>query len=120
MERRPSALTRPAFQLDERTAQFPVLSALRERVLVFDGAMGTMLQRANLTPDDFGGKDGCNEYLCETRPDVVESVHEAYLRAGADIVETNSFGSTPLVLAEYDLGHKAHDLSRRAAELARR
>ncbi len=111
---------RPAWNLEERTARFPILGALRERVLIFDGAMGTMIQRANLTLDDFHGKDGCNEYLCHTRPDVIEDIHRAYLLAGADIVETNSFGSTPLVLAEYDIGDQGFELSRKAAEIARR
>jgi 5-methyltetrahydrofolate--homocysteine methyltransferase len=109
----------PRWNLKQRCARFPLLALMRERVLVFDGAMGTMLQRAGLGPDDFAGKDGCNELLCETRPDVVSGVHGQYFEAGADIVETNSFGSTPLVLAEYGLAHRAYDLSRRAAELAR-
>jgi len=74
---------------------------LRERILVLDGAMGTMLQQANLTTADFGGAhlEGCNENLNMTRPDVVLGIHRKYLEAGADIVETNTFGSTPIVLA---------------------
>lgn len=93
----------------------------RERILVIDGAMGTMLQQQNLTAADFGGPqfEGCNEYLVVTRPDVVASIHCSYLLAGADIVKTNSFGSTPMVLAEYGLGERAREISRRAAELAR-
>ncbi|MGH9746153.1 MAG: methionine synthase [Candidatus Acidiferrales bacterium] len=93
---------------------------LRERILILDGAMGTMLQQENLTAADFGGAnlEGCNEYLNVTRPDVVLSIHRKYLEAGADIIETNSFGSTPLVLAEYGLGDRAREISRRAAELA--
>src|ERR1700688_4762546 len=83
--------------------------ALREllsrRVLVFDGAMGTMLQQCELTAEDFGGAalEGCNENLVRTRPDVVLDVHRAYFAAGSDIVESNSFGGAPLVLAEYGL-----------------
>jgi 5-methyltetrahydrofolate--homocysteine methyltransferase len=94
---------------------------LRERILILDGAMGTMLQQQNLTAADFGGPqlEGCNERLVISRPDVVLSVHHKYLEAGADIIETNSFGSTPLVLAEYGLGGCAREISRRAAELAR-
>src|ERR1700730_7462013 len=94
---------------------------LRERILVLDGAMGTMLQQENLTAADFGGPhlEGCNENLVITRPDVVLGIHRKYLDAGSDIIETNSFGSTPVVLAEYGLGDKAHEVSRRAAELAR-
>ena len=93
---------------------------LRERILVMDGAMGTMLQQANLTAADFGGShlEGCNENLNLTRPDVVLGIHRKYLKAGADIIETNTFGSTPLVLAEYGLGDRAREISRRAAELA--
>ncbi|HTP44746.1 MAG TPA: methionine synthase [Candidatus Acidoferrum sp.] len=93
---------------------------LRERIIVLDGAMGTMLQQANLSAADFGGErlEGCNEHLNLTRPDVVLSIHRKYLEAGADIIETNTFGSTPLVLAEYGLGERAREISRRAAELA--
>ncbi|MFZ3200372.1 MAG: homocysteine S-methyltransferase family protein, partial [Candidatus Acidiferrales bacterium] len=94
---------------------------LRERILILDGAMGTMLQQANLTAADFGGPrlEGCNENLVMTRPDVVLGIHRKYLEAGSDIIETNSFGGTPLVLAEYGLGDRAREINRRAAELAR-
>ncbi len=104
---------------DERTAA--LLAALDERVLVLDGATGTALQNEDLTADDFGGPEleGCNENLCATRPDVVDRVHDGYLSAGADVVETNSFGSTPLVLAEYDLADRAFELNRLSAEIAR-
>src|SRR5580704_13722738 len=99
--------------------------ALRElmgqRVLVLDGAMGTMLQQRSLTAADFGGAalEGCNENLVRTRPDVVLDIHRKYYAAGSDIVETNSFGSAPIVLAEYGLEHDAHELSFLAAKLAR-
>jgi 5-methyltetrahydrofolate--homocysteine methyltransferase len=95
---------------------------LRERILILDGAMGTMLQQANLTAADFGGLDleGCNENLVLSRPDVVLEIHRKYLHAGSDIIETNSFGSTPVVLAEYGLGEQARRISRVAAELARK
>jgi 5-methyltetrahydrofolate--homocysteine methyltransferase len=73
------------------------------RILVADGAMGTMLQAFDLGLDDFEGLEGCNEILNVTRPDVVRQVHEAYLEAGADMVETNSFGSNLSALAEYDI-----------------
>ena len=96
--------------------------ALAERILVLDGATGTALQAADLGPEDFGGPEleGCNENLCRTRPDVVEAVHAGYLEAGADVVETNSFGGTPLVLAEYGLAGDAFELNRLAAAIARR
>jgi len=94
---------------------------LAERILVLDGAMGTMLQQRNLTAADFGGAalEGCNENLVRTRPDVVLDIHRKYFEAGADIVETNSFGGTPLVLAEYGLQADAYELNKRAALLAR-
>src|ERR1700691_4531510 len=95
---------------------------LRERILVLDGAMATMLQQEDLTAADFGGPhlEGCNENLVITRPDVVLGIHRKYLEAGSDIIETNSFGGTPLVLAEYGLADQAHEINRRAAELARK
>jgi 5-methyltetrahydrofolate--homocysteine methyltransferase len=94
---------------------------LSQRILVLDGAMGTMLQQRNLTADDFGGAalEGCNENLVRTRPDVVLDIHRKYFQAGSDIVETNSFGGAPIVLAEYGLAADALELNRRAAELAR-
>src|SRR5271166_911722 len=94
---------------------------LTERILVLDGAMGTMLQQRNLSAEDFGGPalEGCNENLVRTRPDVVLDIHRKYFEAGSDIVEADSFGGTPLVLAEYGLQAEALDLNRRAATLAR-
>ncbi|MBM4763083.1 methionine synthase [Bacillus sp. B15-48] len=93
---------------------------LQKKILIFDGAMGTMLQGENLTPDDFGGEelDGCNENLVLTRPDVVSKIHRQYLEAGADIISTNTFGGTPLVLNEYGLGAKAEEINQRAVQLA--
>lgn len=99
-----------------------ILKALSERILVLDGAMGTQLQACNLTADDFGGAqyEGCNEYLTMTRPDVIEGVHRAYLEAGADIIESNTFGSTDIVLAEYGLQDQVFELNRQAVLIARR
>jgi len=96
------------------------LDVLREKVIVFDGATGTHLQGQNLTADDFGGEhlNGCNEILVASKPSAVEAVHRDYLAAGCDVVETNSFGSTPIVLAEYGLADRAYELSRRSAEIA--
>jgi len=94
---------------------------LRQRILVLDGAMGTMLQQRNLNAADFGGAalEGCNENLVRTRSDVVLDIHRKYFEAGSDIVETDSFGGAPIVLAEYGLAADAHSLNKRAAELAR-
>src|SRR5262245_33135252 len=94
---------------------------LRERILVFDGAMGTQIQARKLVAADFGGAclEGCNENLVATRPDVIRAIHEAYFAAGADVVETDTFGGTPLVLAEYGLADKAMELNRLAAAVAR-
>src|SRR3989441_7746551 len=95
--------------------------AMTERILVLDGAMGTMLQAANLGADDFGGSlyEGCNEYLNLTRPDVVRGVHRAYREAGADLICTNTFGCAPYVLAEYDLAGRAHEIALAGARIAR-
>ncbi len=106
-------------RLSERGQAF--ISLLRDRIVVIDGAMGTMLQQAKLTAADFGGPDleGCNENLVLSRPDVVQGVHEAYYAAGADVVETDTFGATPIVLAEYDLQAKTHEINKAAAMIAR-
>src|SRR5437762_6652520 len=94
---------------------------LAERILVLDGATGTYLQGRDLGPADFGGEayDGCNEHLVLTRPDVVREMHEGYLAAGADLVETNTFGGTRIPLAEYGLADKAREINATAARLAR-
>ncbi|SHF04453.1 methionine synthase [Streptoalloteichus hindustanus] len=97
----------------------PLLEALAERVVVADGAMGTMLQSWPLTLDDFAGLEGCNEILNVTRPDVVRAVHRGYLEAGADAVETNTFGANLANLAEYDIADRIHELAEAGARLAR-
>ena len=95
---------------------------LHGKILVFDGATGTNLQRQNLTADDFGGESlqGCNEYLVVTKPSAVEKVHVDFLTAGADVIETDTFGGTSLVLAEYGLQDHAYELSRTAAAIAKK
>ncbi|MGM9987147.1 MAG: methionine synthase [Bacillaceae bacterium] len=94
---------------------------LEERILVLDGAMGTMIQQKGLSAADFGGEEyeGCNEYLVLTRPDVIVDIHKSYIEAGADIIETNTFGATSLVLDEYNLGHLDMDINMEAAKLAK-
>ncbi|HEU0240199.1 MAG TPA: methionine synthase [Micromonosporaceae bacterium] len=90
-----------------------------DRIVVADGAMGTMLQAADVTLDDFQGHEGCNEILCETRPDVIRSIHDAYFAAGSDCVETNSFGANYGNLGDYGIADKIYSLSERSAQLAR-
>jgi 5-methyltetrahydrofolate--homocysteine methyltransferase len=99
----------------------PFLDAVKERVVVFDGAFGTYVQALDLAPDDFGGLalEGCNEMLCVTRPDVIAGMHEAFFAAGVDAVETASFGAFSTVLTEYDVGDRAHELNVAAARIAR-
>jgi 5-methyltetrahydrofolate--homocysteine methyltransferase len=98
------------------------LDALKERIVVFDGAMGTNLQAQDLTVDDYGGPqfEGCPEYLLITRPAAIEKVHTAFLDVGCDVIETNSFGGTSVVLGEYGIAHMAYELNKMAAQLARR
>src|SRR6201984_399660 len=97
-----------------------LLATLSDRVVVGDGAMGTMLQAADLTLDDFRGREGCNEILNETRPDVLENIHRAYFEAGADAVETNTFGCNMSNLGDYDIADRIRDLSQRGTAIARR
>ena len=94
---------------------------LREKIIVFDGAMGTNIQSQELTADDFGGEqfNGCNEYLLVTKPSAIEKVHSEFLAVGADVIETDSFGSSSIVLAEYDLAPRAYELNLKAAQLAK-
>ncbi|NUS73854.1 MAG: methionine synthase [Corynebacteriales bacterium] len=95
------------------------IETLQSRVLVADGAMGTMLQAAELSLDDFEGLEGCNEILNETRPDVVRDIHRAYFNAGADMVETNTFGTNYANFAEYDIVPRIGELAEKGAKLAR-
>jgi 5-methyltetrahydrofolate--homocysteine methyltransferase len=122
-----TALPRPAYQLsaEARTARAARVEALKaamaERILVLDGAMGTALQGKNLKASDFGGAqyEGCNEYLVITRPELIQGIHEHYFAAGADVTETDTFGATPLVLGEFELAERAHEINVKAAQLAR-
>ena len=93
--------------------------ALAERVIIADGAMGTMLQDSPLTLDDFEGLEGCNEIINVTRPDVVEAIHRAYLEAGSDAIETNTFGCNWANLAEYGIEDRIYELSEAGARIAR-
>src|SRR5436309_3846936 len=98
----------------------PYLEAARERVVVYDGATGTNIQARDLSADDFGGDalEGCNEVLVDTRPDVIADLHRSFFDVGVDVVETDSVGSLPWVLAEYNIADRARELSRTAAGIA--
>ena len=98
----------------------PFLNALRSRVLVIDGAMGTSIYSRDLTIDgDYEGCENCTDILVKTRPDVIQEIHEEFLEAGCDCVETDSFGANTLVMAEFDKADEAYDLAKRSAEVAR-
>ncbi|WP_163758428.1 methionine synthase [Mycobacterium botniense] len=97
-----------------------LLDVLAERILLGDGAMGTQLQAADLTLDDFRGLEGCNEILNETRPDIIARIHRDYFEAGADAVETNTFGCNASNLGDYGIADKIRDLSAQATTIARR
>jgi 5-methyltetrahydrofolate--homocysteine methyltransferase len=104
----------------DRDYDTDLLATLSNRVVIGDGAMGTMLQAADLTLDDFRGLEGCNEILNDTRPDVIEYIHRAYYEAGADAVETNTFGCNMSNLGDYDIADRIRELSEKATTIARR
>lgn len=108
-----SGITRPA-------RSEALLDALATRVVIADGAMGTMLQAADLTLDDFQQLEGCNEILNVTRPDVLEQIHNEYLDTGIDAIETNTFGANWSNLSDYEIDDRIEELARAGAEIARR
>ena len=97
------------------------LDAVRDRVVIYDGAFGTYMQQQGLTADDFGGPalEGCNEMLVLTRPDLIAQMHEAFFQVGVDVVETATFGAFAIPLGEYDIADKTYEINRRATEIAR-
>src|SRR5499433_163571 len=95
------------------------LDTVRERVVIYDGAMGTQIQERHPSLDDFWGKENCSEVLVLSRPDMIKDIHATYFKVGADVVETNTFGGTSIVLGEFNLQDKVHEINKRAAELAR-
>ncbi len=117
----PSSYTPSAGAASAPATTSAYLAAIAQRVLVFDGAMGTNLQRHHPTPEDFGGKslEGCNDHLVLTRPDIIQSIHESFLAVGCDVVETCTFQSTPHRLREWGIEEKTHDVNVAAARLAR-
>ena len=107
--------------MTNKKIQSRYLDEMKRRVLVYDGAMGTNIQRYNLSAEDFGGKslEGCNDHLVLTRPDVIQEIHESFLAVGCDVVETCTFQSTPRRLHEWGLGDKVRDINVAAARIAR-
>src|SRR5262252_7062534 len=108
--------------MTEPAARTGFARAFANRILVFDGAMGTMIQARDLSAQDFGGPqlEGCNEHLNLARPDVIREIHESYLDAGADCISTNTFGCASYVLAEYGLADRCHEITLAAAQIARK
>ncbi len=98
------------------------LDAIKDHVLIYDGAMGTSIQSRNLKAEDFGGEklNGCNDYLVITRPDVIEEIHAGFLKVGSEVIETDTFRSNRLTLAEYGLQDRVLEINHAAAQLARR
>src|SRR5215207_3347678 len=114
-----STASLPTTALPYRDTRY--LDALKNGVLIYDGAMGTNIQRYDLTADDFGGKslEGCNDHLVLTRPDVIQAIHESFLEVGCDVVETCTFQSTPRRLEEWGIGDRVRELNVAAARLGR-
>jgi len=104
------------------TTNLRYLEAIRDHVLIFDGAMGTSIQRQDLSAEDFGGEalNGCNDYLSITRPDVIEAIHASFLAVGSEVIETNTFRANRLTLREYGLQDHVLEVNRAAASIARR
>jgi 5-methyltetrahydrofolate--homocysteine methyltransferase len=95
------------------------LQTVRERVVIYDGAMGTSIHTRNPSLDDYWGKENCSEVLALSRPDIIRDIHADFLRVGCDVVETDTFGGTRIVLAEFDLGDRTHEINVKAAQLAK-
>ncbi len=100
-------------------AKIPLVELMKQKIVLFDGAMGTEIQKLNPKPEDFpDGKDGFNDGLSFTRPDWIRNIHRSYLKVGADCIETNTFGSNKLKLEEYGYGEKTLEFNKKIAELA--
>src|SRR5258708_13170250 len=95
------------------------LQTVKERVVVYDGAMGTNIQKRNPTLDDYWGKENCSEVLALSRPDIIRDIHADFFRVGCDIVETNTFGGSRIVLTEFKLPHRDHEINVSAAQPAK-
>src|SRR5579885_1926780 len=95
------------------------LQSVRERVIIYDGAMGTNIHKRNPSLDDYWGKENCSEILVLSRPDIIRDIHADFFRVGCDVVETNTFGGTRIVLREFDVADRVYEINLKAAQLAR-
>src|SRR5580704_13046498 len=95
------------------------LQTVRERVVIYDGAMGTSIHLHNPSLDDYWGKENCSEVLSLSRPDIIRDIHASFLKVGCDVIETNTFGGTGIVLREFDLKDRTHEINVKAAQLAK-
>src|SRR5579871_163935 len=114
-------MTEAPVKIQSQAINLRYLDALKDHVLIYDGAMGTSIQRYQLTAEDFGGEklNVCNDYLGVTRPDVIAAIHESFLRVGSEVIETDTFRSNRITLAEYGLQDRVIEINRTAAQLAR-
>ncbi len=92
------------------------LQIVKDRVVVYDGAMGTNIQKRNPTLDDYWGKENCSEVLVLSRPDIIRDIHADFFRVGCDVVETNTFGGSSIVLGEFDLRDRVREINVKAAQ----
>src|SRR5581483_3235588 len=104
---------------NSKTVMSDFLKAVQERVVIYDGAMGTNIHKRNPTLDDYWGKENCSEVLVLSRPDIIRDIHASFFAVGCDVVETNTFGGTRIVLNEFDLGDRTYEINLAAAKLAR-
>lgn len=115
-----SLVASPSSPVPITQARTKFLDLANERVVLYDGSMGATILNMQLTAEDYGGKEGCNDYLVLVKPEIVENIHASYFEVGVDIVETDTFGGSLIKLEEYGLGDRTYELNRTAAELARR